>query len=125
MSGAREIRTPFLQGITPVGKPRPLEKDASGPVVSPVAVAVFEDLDRPAGRPLAVEPERVVPHLDHPELAVGAPLEGDRVADQRLRRHQLDLKPPTRSARSEGFKDSLDENVTRLGVAAWNQVDVE
>ena len=53
-------------------------------VVAAVAVGVFQEPDDAAGLALAVDAQRVVAHLDDPELAVGPPLEGDRVLDQRL-----------------------------------------
>ena len=120
MSGAREIRTPSRQGITPVGNPRPSRKTVER-VVPAVAVPVFEDLDRAAGRPLAVEAERIVPHLDHPEPAVRPPVEGDRVADQRLGGHQLDPEPrrrpgSIRSAASGDLGRLADLGVGRRGL---------
>ena len=51
-------------------------------VVATVAVGVFQDPDNPAELPFVVDSERVVTHLDDPELAVGAPVEGDRIFDQ-------------------------------------------
>ena len=38
----------------------------------------------PAGFPLPSAPSGIIPHLDDPEPAVGAPVEGDRVLHQRL-----------------------------------------
>ena len=86
--GARDQHA-FRQGITPVGKPEAVEERRLL-VVAAVAVRVFEEPDDAAGLPLAVDAQRIVAHLDDPELAVGPPVEGDRVLDQRLGGDQLD-----------------------------------
>ena len=61
-------------------------------VVDSVAVLVFEVPDDTAGFPLAIESQRIITHLDDPELAVGPPVEGDRILYQRLGGDQLDLE---------------------------------
>ena len=66
------------------GRERQAVEEVGRLVVPAVAVGVFEDPDDAPRLPLAVDAERVVAHLDDPELAVGAPVEGDRVLDQRL-----------------------------------------
>ena len=53
-------------------------------VIPAVAVGIFQESDHAAGLALAVDAQRIIAHLDDPELAVGAPIEGDRVLDQGL-----------------------------------------
>ena len=62
-------------------------------VVAAVAVRVLEEPDHAAGLALAVDAQGIVAHLDDPELAVGAPVQRDRVLDQGLAGGQLDLEP--------------------------------
>ena len=111
MSGAQATSTPSRQGITPVGKPRSVEKRRLL-VVSAVAVSVFQKPDDAAGFAFAVDTQRVVAHLDDPELAVGPPLEGDRVFDQGLGGGQLDLETGRDLDRLERF---LGRFARRLG----------
>ena len=49
-----------------------------------IASLVFEQADHAAMLSLAIQAQRIVAHLDNPELAVGPPVKGDRVLDERL-----------------------------------------
>ena len=59
-------------------------------VVLAVALGGLQALDPAAGLAFAVHAERIVAHLDDPELAIRSPGEGDGVFDKRLRGDQLD-----------------------------------
>src|SRR5262249_31283612 len=58
-------------------------------VVLAVTFGAFEKLDASPGLALAVYTERIVAHLDDPELAVRTPGEADRILHQRLRHDQF------------------------------------
>ena len=62
-------------------------------VVLSVALRRFEHHDLTARLPLAVHAERIIAHLDHPELAVRPPGHRDGVLHQRLGDDQLRRKP--------------------------------
>src|SRR5262249_47865171 len=76
-------------GHDPAGEAQPVQKRRLF-VVDSVAVLVFKVADDTAGLSPPVDPERIVPHLEHPELAVRPPIKSDRILDQRLRGYQLD-----------------------------------
>ena len=61
----------------------------------------------PPGFPLPSLPSGIVAHLDDPEPAVGAPVEGDRVGHQRLARDQLDREAGPDPDRPERFLGRL------------------
>ena len=61
-------------------------------VVPAVAIGVLQVADDATRFAVAVDSHRVIPHFDDPQLAVGAPFEGDRVFDKRLARDHLDLE---------------------------------
>ena len=65
-------------------------EEGGGLVVAAVAIGVLERADDAARLALAVAAEGIVAHLDDPEPAVGAPVEGDRVGHQRLAGDELD-----------------------------------
>src|SRR5262249_35309589 len=58
-------------------------------IVLAIAPGAFEELDASAGLALAIDAERIVAHLDDPELAIGSPGETDRVLHQWLRHDQF------------------------------------
>src|SRR5262249_50721485 len=57
-----------------------------------IGLGLLQELDLAPRLALAVSAERVVAHLDDPELAVGPPGEVDGGHDDRLGGHQLDLE---------------------------------
>ena len=55
-------------------------------------MGVFQKADNAAGFALAIQAERVIAHLHHPEFAIGPPLEGDGVEHQRFAGDQFHLE---------------------------------
>ena len=92
MSGAQATSTPLRQGMTPVGNAEAVEERRLL-VVAAVAVFVFQVPDHAARLSLAVDAEGIIAHLDDPELAVGAPVERDRVFHQGLAATSSTLNP--------------------------------
>src|SRR5262249_14504434 len=72
-----------------------------GLVVLAVAFSALQALDPAARLPLVVETERIVNHLDDPELAIGSPVERDGALHQRLGGDQLDGETGARPEGSE------------------------
>ena len=53
-------------------------------VVAAIAISIFQKPHDSPSPAFAVHSQRVIAHLDHPQFAISAPLEGDRVQDHRL-----------------------------------------
>ena len=92
MSGARGDDHAVAPGHD-AGRERQAVEEGRLLVITAVAVRVFEEPDHAARLALAVDAQRIIAHLDDPELAVGPPVDRDRVLDQRLAGDQLDLEP--------------------------------
>src|SRR6185436_2928291 len=61
-------------------------------VVAAVAVGVGEHAQAAAGRAVAIHTERVSTHLQNPEPAVRAPVEGNWILNQRFGGNEFDLE---------------------------------
>src|SRR5262249_38656812 len=72
-------------------------------VVGAVGFGLFEELDFAAELTLAVDAERIIAHLDDPELAVRPPGEGDGVHDERLGGHEFGCEAGPRLHALERF----------------------
>ena len=70
------------------GEVQPVQEHG-GLVVDAVVVGVLEKADDAAWFAFAVHAQRIIAHLHHPQFSVRAPLEGDRVLDQRFAGDQL------------------------------------
>ena len=57
-------------------------KKQGGRVVLAIMVSVFEVSHSSTGLTLVVHPQRIVCHLDHPQFAIGTPVDRNRIHDQ-------------------------------------------
>ena len=86
-------------------------------VVDSITVGVFQEPHDAPGLALAIDSERIIPHLHHPELAVGPPVQRDRVLHQRFARGDLDLEARRHANRAERLlrRHPARQIVLRLG----------
>ena len=64
-------------------------------VVAAITIGIFEKTNDSAGLAFAIDSERVIAHLDHPQLAVCAPIESNRVQHERFAGHQFHFEAGT------------------------------
>ena len=93
--------TPLRHGITPVGNGS-LSRNTVALSYLPSPLVSSRYLIAAARLALAVDAERVIAHLDDPQLAVGTPGEGDRGLHQRLGGDQFDLETGTQLPTAQG-----------------------
>ncbi len=85
------------------GREREVVEEGGRPIISTVAVGVFQRDDPPAGLAIAVEAAGVVAHLADPELAVGSPVDRYGTLHQRFGGDKLNLETLGHPDRGESF----------------------
>ena len=65
-------------------------EEQRGVVVAAITVPVFEKLHGPSRLPLSVDAHWIVAHFHDPQFPIRAPIDGDRVNDERFSRDEID-----------------------------------
>ena len=97
----------FFPGDHTTGE-RNLVEEQRRTVVSSVVIRIFQKSNPTTGCSTTVDPQRIIRHFGNPQLAIGAPVERDRIHRQRFVRDEFDL-----ISRQDSHR--LDRGIGRLG----------